>query len=190
MTIDREAAASSLSAIEHAERRTGQAILYGVASAFLILWGTLTTAGYILGLLWPRHAGNIWAVLMAAGFAITIAMTRRNRPGLTKTQKALGWRLVCAQFALMGYGLTVVTTLGPFTGRQLDAFWPLLFMLGYVLAGIWVGLFFVLSGISIAALTVIGYIFSGPWFPLWMAIINGGGLLFGGLWLRHRGASL
>jgi hypothetical protein len=190
MTLDREAAASSLSAIEQAERRTGQAILYGVASAFLILWGVLTTAGYLMGLLWPRHAPDIWAALMAAGFGLTIVMTRRNRQGLTKSQKALGWRLVCAQFALMGYGLSVVTTLGPFTGRQLDAFWPLLFMLGYVLAGIWVGLFFVLSGITIAALTIIGYFFSDQWFPLWMAVVNGGGLLLGGLWLRRQGASL
>ncbi|MGD0108169.1 MAG: hypothetical protein ABSC06_29660 [Rhodopila sp.] len=190
MTLDRESAVTSLTAIEHAERRTSQAIFYGIASSFLILWGGVTAAGYLLGQAWPRHAGTVWPVLMVIGYAVTVAMTRRNRTGLTGRQMTLGWRLICAQFALIGFGVCVVTTLGPFSGRQLDAFWPLLFMLGYVLAGIWVGRFFVLSGVAIAGLTIGGFWWSGPWFPLWMALVNGGGLLLGGFWLRRQGASL
>ena len=190
MTLDRESAVTSLTAIELAERRTSQAILYGIASSFLIMWGGVTAAGYLLGQAWPRHASTVWAVLMVMGFAVTIAMTRRNRGDLTGRQMTLGWRLVLAQFALIGFGVSVVTTLGPFTGRQLDAFWPLVFMLGYVLAGIWVGRFFVLSGVVIAVLTIAGFWWSGPWFPLWMAVVNGGGLLLGGFWLRSQGASI
>jgi hypothetical protein len=189
MTIDRQTALTSLTAIEQAERRTTQAIFYGIASSFLILWGVITTAGYLLGQLWPRQAGVVWALLTIAGFALTVLMTRRNT-GLTSDQNKLGWRIVGAQIALVGFGVLVVTTIGPLSGRQLDAFWPLLFMLGYVLAGIWVGWFFVLCGVALAFLTVAGFWWSGPWFPLWMAVINGGGLLLGGLWLRRRGASL
>jgi hypothetical protein len=190
MTVDRESALTSLTAIEQTENRTSQAIFYGIASSFLILWGAVTTAGYILGQAWPRNAGIMWTALMVAGFAATVAMTPRKRPDLTSTQMTLGWRLICAQVALIGFGVCVRTTLGPFTGRQLDAFWPLVFMLGYVLAGIWVGRFFVLSGIAIALLTIAGFWYAGPWFPLWMAVANGGGLLLGGLWLRRQGASL
>jgi hypothetical protein len=190
MTLDRESVLKSLTAIEHAERRTTQAIFYGTASSFLILWGAVTAAGYLLGQAWPRHAGTVWPVLMVIGFVVTMVMTRRNRTGLTSPQITLGWRLVCAQIALIGFGVIAATTLGPFSGRQLDAFWPLLFMFGYVLAGIWVGRFFVLSGVAIALLTVAGFWWSGAWFPLWMAVVNGGGLLIGGLWLRGRGASL
>ena len=40
-------------------------------------------------------------------------------------------------------------------------------------------------GTTIITLTLIGYFFAGPWFELWMALVNGGGLLLGGLWMRR-----
>jgi hypothetical protein len=190
MTLDRDAAAASLSAIEQAEQRTSQAVLYGISSSFLVLWGLVTAAGYAIGQAWPGHAGIVWPVLTIIGFAMSVAMIRRNRGGLTADQRVLGWRLLCAQIALIGFGVLAITTLGPFRGRQLDAFWPLVFMLGYVLAGIWVGRFFVLCGVAIALLTIVGFWWSGPWYPLWLAVVNGGGLIFGGMWLRRQGPSL
>jgi hypothetical protein len=162
MTMDRQSAATSLSAIEHAERRTTQVIFYGSASSFLILWGVVTTVGYGIGQAFPGHAGIVWPVLMVIGFAATAAIIRRNRGGLTARQSALEWRIASAQIALIGFGVLTVATLGPFTGRQLDAFWPLVFMLGYVLAGIWVGRFFVFCGVAIALLTIAGFWWAGP----------------------------
>jgi hypothetical protein len=44
---------------------------------------------------------------------------------------------------------------------------------------------FVAIGLSIGALTLIGYFFSGDVFDLWMAVVNGGGLILGGLWMRR-----
>ncbi|MEA2773954.1 MAG: hypothetical protein QOD93_6916 [Acetobacteraceae bacterium] len=190
MTVDRESAATSLTAIEQAERRTTQAIFYGIASSFLILWGVVTAAGYAFGQVYPGYAHIVWPVLTVLGLAVTVAMVARNRDGLTATRSEMGGRLVSAQIALIGFGVLAVMILGPFSGRQLDAFWPLLFMLGYVLVGIWVGRFFVLCGVAIAALTIAGFWWSGPWFSLWMAVVNGGGLILGGLWLRRQGASL
>jgi hypothetical protein len=190
MTVDRDTAVASLAAIEDAERRTARAIVYGTASTFLILWGVITAAGYIFTQAYPARAAITWPVLTVAGLAMTVVMTARNSASLTAAPSQLGWRLVGAQIALIGFGLMVVVVLGPFKGRQLDAFWPLLFMLGYVLAGIWVGRFFVLCGVAIALLTVAGFWWSGPWFQLWMAAVNGGALILGGLWLRRQGATL
>jgi hypothetical protein len=188
MALDRETAASSLAAIEQTEARTTQAIFYGLASAFLILWGAITAAGYIATQAFPRQAGWVWPVLQIGGFAVVLVMVRRQRRDLTPPQRMMGWRLVWAQVALMGFAALVITVLGPFTPRQLNAFWPLVFMLGYVLAGIWVGRFFILCGVAIAVLTLAGFWWSGPWFPLWMAAVNGGSLIAGGIWLRRRGA--
>lgn len=42
-----------------------------------------------------------------------------------------------------------------------------------------------MSGISIIALTLIGFLTIGAGFPLWMAFVNGGGLILGGLWTRR-----
>jgi hypothetical protein len=32
---------------------------------------------------------------------------------------------------------------------------------------------------------LIGYFFVGAWFDLWMAVVNGGGLVLGRLWMRR-----
>ena len=61
---------------------------------------------------------------------------------------------------------------------------PIYFMLLYSIAGLWFGIGFVAIGLGITALTLVGYFFVGDWFELWMAFVNGGGLMLGGLWMR------
>ena len=52
--------------------------------------------------------------------------------------------------------------------------------------GLWFGRAFVAIGLGIIALTLIGYFFvAGGAFLLWMAAVNGGGLILGGLWMRR-----
>jgi hypothetical protein len=58
-------------------------------------------------------------------------------------------------------------------------------MLFYTIAGLWVGYAFVAIGVGITVLTLIGYFYIGEAFPLWMAFVNGGGLILGGLWMRR-----
>jgi hypothetical protein len=44
----------------------------------------------------------------------------------------------------------------------------------------------VLIGVGISILTLIGYFYvGGAAFLLWMAFVNGGGLILGGLWMRR-----
>jgi hypothetical protein len=70
--------------------------------------------------------------------------------------------------------------------RELGAFWPIYFMLFYCLAGLWFGRAFISIGLGITALILIGYFFvGGAAFLLWMAAVNGGGLILGGLWMRR-----
>jgi hypothetical protein len=44
-----------------------------------------------------------------------------------------------------------------------------------------------LAVIGLAGLVLAGLIASllGEWFHLWMAVVNGGGLVLGGLWMRR-----
>ncbi len=44
---------------------------------------------------------------------------------------------------------------------------------------------FAAIGLGISALTLIGFFSIGEAFPLWMAFVNGGGLILGGLWMRR-----
>ena len=68
----------------------------------------------------------------------------------------------------------------------MGTFWPIYFMLFYMLAGLWIGRALVAIGLGITVLTLIGYFaITGAAFPLWMAAVNGGGLILGGLWMRR-----
>jgi len=58
--------------------------------------------------------------------------------------------------------------------------------MGYVIAGLWLGPAFMVIGSSIITLTLIGYFFVGSWFDIWMAFVNGGGLLLAGAWMRRE----
>jgi hypothetical protein len=75
--------------------------------------------------------------------------------------------------------------LGHFTPRQMGTFWPIYFMLLYIIAGLWFGQAFVVIGLCISALALAGYFLVGDWFDLWMAFVDGGGLMLGGWWMRR-----
>jgi hypothetical protein len=122
----------------------------------------------------------------AGSFFIGYRRSRRSAAGQSAVNR---WDrpLLFATLILYGYGWVFLAILWPLTPRQLGAFWPNIFMIGFVIAGLWLGPFFILCGLSVSALTVIGYFWAGEWFALWMAAVGGGGLIVGGLWLRRVG---
>jgi hypothetical protein len=103
--------------------------------------------------------------------------------------RALDRRITYALLILVAFGSYWATLIGPGRGREMAAFWPTLFMFGYVIAGFWLGRFFTVCGVLVTALTIAGYLWLGEWFSLWMAAINGGGLIGGALWLRRMGST-
>ena len=182
-SIDSKEAASALSDISEIARRVRQSTIYRLSSLMLIIWGALTFAGYILSYLSPRHAGYGWIAVYVAGIAGTIVLSafNRARSGI----RSFDIRMFAAFLLFMAFGIFSSVWLGHFTPRQLGTFWPIYFMLFYTIAGLWVGPAFVAIGLGIIALTLIGYFFVGDAFDLWMAFVNGGGLIVGGLWMRR-----
>jgi hypothetical protein len=181
--IDAREAALALSDIASIAHRVRQSTTYKIASQMLIFWGVLIFAGNIATYLWPRQGGYIWIAVNVVGFAGSVAIgtfvTRRMRVG------SFDLRMVAAAVLFFAFGILWSIALGHFTPRQLGVFWPTYFMMVYTLVGLWVGPAFVAIGLGITALTLIGYFFSGDAFDLWMAVVNGGGLMLGGLWMRR-----
>jgi hypothetical protein len=103
---------------------------------------------------------------------------------LSRCCRTFDARMLFALLLFIAFGI-FCCWLGHFTPRQLGTFWPIYFMLVYTIAGLWVGHAFVAIGLCISALTLIGYFFVGDAFDLWMAFVNGGGLVLGGLWMRR-----
>jgi hypothetical protein len=182
-SVDAQEAASALSDIEQIVRRVRQSRVYDLASQIMIMAGVLVLAGNLANWAWPRYGGYVWIsvnVLNVVGCAV-ISMFGHRRIGV----RAFDGRMLAAFLLFFAFGIFCSVVLGHFGPRQMGAFWPIYFMLFYSLAGLWFGYAFVAIGLGITVLTLIGYFFVGGFaFLLWMAVVNGGGLILGGLWMR------
>ena len=188
MTIDPNEAAASLQDIATIERRTHEAIFYAGSSTIFVMWGILVASGYGLMELYPRSAVIIWPADTALGCAATaliVAMRRRACP-----QERSDWRLIWALALLAAFGAAWSYLLGPVVPpRLMYSFQPTLYLLGIILAGLWVGRFFVVLGLVGIALIAIGHLQSEPWLRWWMAAVQSGTLILGGVWLGRSGVS-
>jgi hypothetical protein len=180
MTIDREEADATLNEIEAITRRVKQSSIYRASSLVIIFWGVVIVAGNVAALFAGRWTGYVWLALDLAGVAGTVAILARAPKSLGQ-----GVRILLAFVLFFIFGFAWSTLLGKFGPRELDAFWPTLFMFGYALAGLWFGRAFTLLGVGLAALILIGYFWSGDAFDLYLAAVNGGGLILCGLWMRR-----
>jgi hypothetical protein len=181
--IDSHQASSALADIADIARRVRQSRFYRHASSMLILWGTLVFLGHVFAFGMPRWAGYGWVAVFIAGVAgsVLIGALSRKRSGVNTFDA----RATAAIVVFIAFGAIWSIGVGNFTPRQLSVFWPTYFMLPYIMLGLWLGNALVAIGTAIIALTLIGYFYAGPWFGLWMALVNGGGLLLGGFWMRR-----
>jgi hypothetical protein len=182
-SIDPKEAASALSDIDSIVQRVRQSRIYNLASLIMIMWGALVFAGYLNAWLLPRGAGYGWIAVYVAGIvgSIAISASQHARDGV----RTFDIRMFVAFVLFVAFGAFCSGVLAHLTPRQMGTFWPIYFMLVYTIAGLWAGLAFVAIGIGITVLTLIGYFFIGDAFDLWMAFVNGGGLVLGGLWMRR-----
>jgi hypothetical protein len=187
MTIDPNEAATSLKDIALVERRTREAMFYGGSSQIFIMWGILVAGGFGITEFYRHSAWIIWLAIVAAGCvatALIVAIRRRACQEETRD-----WRLIWAVAVLAAYGAVWSYLLGPTAGRLMYAFQPTLFLLGIILAGLWLGRFFVILGLVGIALIAVGFLQSEPWLRLWMAAVESGTLIVGGIWLGRSGVA-
>jgi hypothetical protein len=181
ITIDPREAASALSDIDSISRRVRQSTIYQLSSLLTIFWGVLVFAGNIASFLRPRSAGYVWIAVYVAGIGGSFMISAfQVRAGIR-----FDIRMLLAYVLFLAFGFFCTSGLAHFTPRQMGTFWAIYFMLVYTLVGLWVGNTFVAIGLGVTALTLIGYFFIGEWFEPWMAVVNGGGLILGGLWMRR-----
>lgn len=184
MSIDAREAASALSDIDFIKQRVRQSNFYRLSSLFMIMWGMLVFAGNIATFLWPRSAGLFWLAVYAAGIAGSFAISALSQP--RSGIRTFDGRMLVALLLFIAFGIFTCWLGHLATSRQIGTFWTIYFMLVYTIVGLWVGHAYVAVGVAITALTLIGYFFLGDAFDLWMAFVNGGGLILGGLWMRRN----
>jgi hypothetical protein len=181
--IDSTEASKALSDIDDIVRRVRQSQIYNLASLIMILWGVLVFAGNVATWLWPWQGYYIWISVDVAGILGTLAVSAFTYP--RTGVRTFNVRMLVTYLLFLAFGY-FCSMLGHFTPRQQGTFWPIYFMLFYSIAGLWFGYAFIAIGLGISALTLVGYYYIGAAFPLWMAFVNGGGLILGGLWMRRN----
>ena len=100
-----------------------------------------------------------WVAVYVVGIAGSVALSAaqsmpRRRACAPSIAVAVRPSLL---FFAFGYLCRIV--LGHFGPRQLGTFWPIYFMLFYSIAGLWFGYAFIVIGLGITALTLIGYFY-------------------------------
>jgi hypothetical protein len=181
MTISPEQAAAALKDIEAVAARSNDLKSYAIGAPILIMWGIICMMGYGAGVVSPAY-GIVWFPLSLIGAVATFFLARRGkRSGDGRIGGRIGWTWA----ALLVFYVAAFAVLRPREPNQFAAFPALLVGLSYVLMGIWTSRRYIVLGIAVAALTLIGYFALAPFFSLWMAIVMGGGLVLGGFWLRQ-----
>lgn len=181
MPLSPKEAAENLLDIEKMERRSSNAYGYEMAAPHLLLWGVIWVVGYGASYLNPDTSW-LWFVLVGVGtLASSVIGWRMNR---ARSEGGRDLRYLASALAIFLF-IAALFQITPLNGMQVGAFFPILIALFYALVGIWSrGTRMVILSIALAALTLIGYFHLQPYFGLWMAIVGGGGLVLGGLWLR------
>lgn len=185
MAIDPEDAAQSLSAVARTERRTREAVRYSALGLHCIMWGVLVGAGNLAEHLLSPLVYPVWIAVMlagvAGGFVIHAVRSRglRGAPG--------DRRLLYALVLLVAFGFLWAYLLHPSDAHRLGAYWPTLFMFGFIVAGLWIGRPFVVYGVVVTAMVVAGTLWPSSWLHALAQLALSAGMIAGGLWLRRIG---
>jgi hypothetical protein len=181
--IDRNEASAALSDINDMVKRVRQSRIYELASQFMVVAGVLVFAGNLATYAVPHYALYIWPAVNVLTIVISAVVSRFDlkRTGV----RTFDVRMLVTFILFYAFGMLCSSVLGHYGPREMGTFWPIYFMLFYCIAGLWFGHAFIAVGAAITVLTLIGYFFiTGPLWLLWMAVVNGGGLVVSGLWMR------
>ncbi|MDE1985472.1 MAG: hypothetical protein KGL29_09410 [Alphaproteobacteria bacterium] len=183
MSLSPQEAASTLSDVERAARRSGQAYGYRKASPHLIVWGLIWVVGYATTDLRMEYANIVWPVLTVLGVALSTYVGRcESIQGGGRYRSS--WRVLgLVALAIIFIGATY-SIMGHVSGPQQGAFIPLLVGTVYAGMGLWLGPRFLVTGLAVIVLTLGGYFYLQEHFLLWQAVVGGGALILAGLWLR------
>jgi len=181
--VTRKDADTALREIDAVMERSARALGYKSASPHLLIWGVIWILGYGAPVIGLALNGLHWPVLVAIGVLASIVIgVREDR----RSSGRANWRPPATIAAVTAFIVALFTVMPPETSHQLGSFFPLLVALAYGLLAIWTGGVRIgLVGLLVGAASLYAFHFQPGHLDLLMAIIGGGGLILGGLWLRR-----
>jgi hypothetical protein len=185
MQISSDQALDALEQVQDAQRRLSTLRSYGFAAPHFLLWGCIWMVGFVAAYLWPGQAGRIWLGLDVAGFAGSALLARHTHAMGKRTSARNTWRVLTLLVICIGFMNATYQIFQPHEAAQFAVFPALLAAAIYIGLGLWRGLRWVIAGLVLATLALVGYFLLRPYMMLWMAAAGGGTLLITGMWLRR-----
>ncbi len=181
MTLSPADASAALQDVAAAEARSATLRGYQSSAPHLIIWGVVWAIAYTVGDLAPAWANVTWASIVPVGIAGDIIAARADRADDTGSGVVIG-----ALFGIIAiFVASTFAIMAPHDPRQIGAFIPLVVAGAYAILGLFDGPRMLILGGALAALTLFGFFALASHFLLWMAVVGGGSLILGGLWLRR-----
>ena len=183
--MQREEAAQALREAEAAAGRSTLATGYKRTSPFLFLWGAIWIVANLCGVAGAPNGGLIWAGLCTLGIFGSIYLGLRLGGTGKGTNGPSAWRSVAIAGAIFLFvmGMQVIRPTGSFI--QYEAQICLAVGAVYMVMGITTEFRMFAVGLVLQLATIAIWIWGRDQFFLWMALVGGGGLVLGGLWLRR-----
>ena len=179
MSLSPQDAAQALGVVEDAARRSATLRGYTFAAPHLILWGGVYSVAYGFAAFRPELSWLAWAVLVPLAALADVAIARRAK-------RAAGARRMAGLFAtFLAFITATAVIMRPREANQMAAFVPLVVAVAYVVLGLMAGPRLVWTGIALGALTLLGFFAFPAAFMAWMAVVGGGALVLGGVWLNR-----
>lgn len=182
-SLSKTEAQAALSDIDDVTRRGMQLKSYRHGGPILMVWGVIWGLGYLgMAKLAPTYWGWLWLALDVVGVVGTLVLTPKAGAG----ERPVGaWRMMAGMAACVAFILAIV------------AVFPKTELLPYLaLPGLFVGFIYTVLGVimgssryvwigaAVFVATLVGYYLWPAHLAEWLALVGGGGLFVGGLWLR------
>ena len=163
------------------------------SSRIVLVWGAVYLLAPLAMHFWAYAGFFIQQILLISAIVYTIYDSCR-RPSITGPNN---WRVAGVWWMTFAFGWAWFLILNPtlfndvaanglLIAKQMWAYGVSLAMFVYVLMGLWLGRLYVITGITVTALTVVGLLLLGDWYWLWTGLTGGGTLIIAGLILRLR----
>lgn len=181
MPVSHDDAAEALREIDRTQQRSSVRYGYRAAAPQLFVWGVVWAVGYSSDYFRPEWKFT-WPVLIVIAMGLSFWLGARDKSSSADD----AWRYGATFLALAIFIGALFSVMAPVSKAQVGAFFPLLVGLFYAMIGIWSrGGRMLIAGGAITALTLIGFFAFREYFMLWMAVVGGGALILGGLWLSR-----
>ena len=185
MTISSDEAGAMLREVVGILAKVKRSRLYRTSGEAFMVWGAVVVAGDVLSTVAPRGAGWGWAALNLLGVVATIVLLQRRMRGGAAAAAGIPLRFLAVFAVFFAFWLGLAPRhrgVRPAAGGRVLAD-PLHVRLHARLALVRRGVLGDRPRSDRADPG--GFFFSGEWFPLWPALVEGGGLMLCGYWMRR-----